>query len=133
MKKAIERCRVSGFLHASGRELHNDREEPVLLLGWGLPNLVKDECEASGIRFRGAKFFGFCSSALSIALQISSRSLGRFGYLLLRSLSLYGLGSITDNPCSRQIRSLTCCSASPECLKSRNLCRQSSEVELKMM
>ena len=31
-----------------------------LLLGWGLPNLVKDECEASGIRFRGAKFFGFC-------------------------------------------------------------------------
>ena len=38
MKKAIERCRVSGFLHASGRELHNDREEPVLLLGWGLGN-----------------------------------------------------------------------------------------------
>ena len=33
MKKAIERSRVSGFLHAAGTELRNGREERVLLLG----------------------------------------------------------------------------------------------------
>ena len=38
MKKAIERGRVSGFLHAAGQELRNGREERVLLLGWGLGN-----------------------------------------------------------------------------------------------
>ena len=38
MKKAIERSRVSGFLHAAGTELRNGREERVLLLGWGLGN-----------------------------------------------------------------------------------------------
>ena len=38
MKKAIGRGRVSGFLHAAGRELRNGREERVLLLGWGLGN-----------------------------------------------------------------------------------------------
>ena len=38
MKKAIDRSRVTGFLHAAGRELRNGREEEVLLLGWGLGN-----------------------------------------------------------------------------------------------
>ena len=38
MKKALGRGRVSGFLHAAGRELRNGRDERVLLLGWGLGN-----------------------------------------------------------------------------------------------
>ena len=32
----------------------------VLMLGWKKPDLVKDECEASGLRFRGRQFFRFC-------------------------------------------------------------------------
>lgn len=31
-----------------------------LLLGWVFPNLVKDECEVSGHRFKGAAYFKFC-------------------------------------------------------------------------
>ena len=31
-----------------------------LLLGWKLPNLVREECESSGIRFRAPRFFLFC-------------------------------------------------------------------------
>ena len=31
-----------------------------LLLGWKLPGLVKEECEAGGIRFRAPRFFGIC-------------------------------------------------------------------------
>lgn len=34
----MDRSRVSGFLHAAGRELRNGREERVLLMGWGLGN-----------------------------------------------------------------------------------------------
>ena len=30
-----------------------------LLLGWVLPNLVKDECEEDGKPFRGAAYFKF--------------------------------------------------------------------------
>ena len=32
----------------------------VLILGWAMPDLVKDECEVSGLRFRGRQFFSFC-------------------------------------------------------------------------
>ena len=31
-----------------------------LLLGWVMPNLVKDECQASGHKFKGAAYFKFC-------------------------------------------------------------------------
>ena len=35
-----------------------------LLLGWKLPGLVKEECEAGGIKFRAPKFFGVCYKVL---------------------------------------------------------------------
>lgn len=38
MKKEISRDRVEGFLHTSGTSIVNGREEPILLVGWGLGN-----------------------------------------------------------------------------------------------
>lgn len=38
MKKELSRDRVEGFLHASGTCIVNGREEPILLVGWGLGN-----------------------------------------------------------------------------------------------
>lgn len=38
MKKELSRDRVSGFLHACGQAICNDRDEQVLLVGWGLGN-----------------------------------------------------------------------------------------------
>ena len=35
-----------------------------LLLGWKLPGLVKEECEAGGLKFRAARFFSVCYKIL---------------------------------------------------------------------
>lgn len=41
-----------------------------LILGWALPNLVKNECEESGHKFKGAKYFRFCFCVVVPAVMI---------------------------------------------------------------
>ena len=38
MRKELSRSRVYGFLHTRGKQILNGRDEPILMLGWGLGN-----------------------------------------------------------------------------------------------
>lgn len=41
-----------------------------LIMGWALPNLVKNECEESGHKFKGEKYFKFCFRIVVPAVMI---------------------------------------------------------------
>ena len=41
-----------------------------LIMGWALPNLVKNECEESGHKFKGAQYFKFCFRFVVPAVMI---------------------------------------------------------------
>ena len=42
-REKLSRERVSGYLRARGREIVNEKDEPIILSGWGLGNWLLPE------------------------------------------------------------------------------------------